>query len=146
TVKKPSLANFWAIAPPTPHCTPTGTMFASTLPPCSMLVMRPSACHFEVAPITTQTSLPFEFFIPLSPSRRHSKIIVPSRRRPGPIARSASNVLRLHPRQQALWHTLRWNDRGLDPTHVGTSEQGHARIHAAPRHRQAGVVRSASGT
>src|SRR5215212_1272227 len=58
TVKKPSCANFCAIAPPTPQRTPTSTSLSSTGWPCARIVLRPSDCHFEVAPITTQTCLP----------------------------------------------------------------------------------------
>src|SRR5690349_1545799 len=64
TVKKPSLANFWAIAPPTPQRMPTGRALSSTALPCASLVLRPSACHFEVAPITTATGLPLLFRFP----------------------------------------------------------------------------------
>src|SRR5215510_13990886 len=56
TVKKPSRANFWAIAPPTPQRTPTGSWLSSTALPCASLVLRPSACHLDVAPTTTARS------------------------------------------------------------------------------------------
>src|ERR1700737_5201466 len=59
TVKKPSCANFWATAPPTPQRTPTGNSLSSTVLPCANNVLRPSDCHLEVAPITTATCLPF---------------------------------------------------------------------------------------
>src|SRR5437879_603600 len=58
TVKKPSLANFCASAPPTPHLTPTGRSLSSRVLPCASLVLRPSDCHFDVAPMTTTTGLP----------------------------------------------------------------------------------------
>src|SRR6266550_4548084 len=61
TVKKPSWANFWAMAPPTPQRTPTGRSLSSTVLPCASRVLRPSDCHLEVAPITTATCLPFVF-------------------------------------------------------------------------------------
>src|ERR1700756_5762748 len=63
TVKKPSCANFCATAPPTPQRTPTGKSLSSTGLPCASNVLRPSDCHFEGAPITTQTSFPLVFFI-----------------------------------------------------------------------------------
>jgi len=58
TVKKPTWANFCATAPPTPQRTPTSTSLSSTGCPCASNVLRPSDCHFEVAPITTATCLP----------------------------------------------------------------------------------------
>src|ERR1700722_11017014 len=61
TVKKPSCANFWATAPPTPQRTPTGRSLSSRVLPCASLVLRPSDCHLEVAPTTTATCLPFVF-------------------------------------------------------------------------------------
>ena len=61
TVKKPSFANFWAIAPPTPQRTPTGSALSSTALPWISRVLRPSACHFDVAPMTTATGLPLLF-------------------------------------------------------------------------------------
>src|SRR6516165_8119319 len=74
TVEKPSCANFCAMAPPTPQRTPTGNSLSSTGLPCASKVLRPSDCHLEVAPITTQTCLPFEFVfisdIPLLSNRR----------------------------------------------------------------------------
>src|SRR5215218_1940627 len=66
TVKNPSLANFCAIAPPTPQRTPTGSSLSSTGLPCASNVLRPSACHFEVAPITTATGFPLVFLPPIS--------------------------------------------------------------------------------
>ena len=66
TVKNPSLANFCAIAPPTPQRTPTGNSLSSTGLPCASNVLRPSACHFEVAPITTATGFPLVFLLPVS--------------------------------------------------------------------------------
>src|SRR4030095_12190105 len=59
TVTKPSRANFWAMAPPTPQRTPTGTSRSSTALPCGSLVVRPSACHLDVAPTTTATGRVF---------------------------------------------------------------------------------------
>ena len=59
TVRKPSWANFWATAPPTPQRTPTGRSLSSISPPCINCVLRPSDCHLEVAPITTATGLRF---------------------------------------------------------------------------------------
>src|SRR6516225_11458682 len=59
TVKNPSRANFCAMAPPTPQRTPTGSSLSSTGLPCASKVLRPSDCHLDVAPITTQTCLPF---------------------------------------------------------------------------------------
>ena len=58
TTKKPSAANFWAMAPPTPQRMPTGRSLSSTGLPWASLVLRPSACHFDVAPTTTATFLP----------------------------------------------------------------------------------------
>ncbi len=55
TVRKPSLANFWAMAPPTPQRTPTGKWRSSRSLPWARRVLRPSACHLEVAPTTTAT-------------------------------------------------------------------------------------------
>src|SRR4051794_33449919 len=66
TVKNPSFANFCAIAPPTPQRTPTGSSLSSTGLPCASNVLRPSACHFEVAPITTATGFPLVFLPPIS--------------------------------------------------------------------------------
>src|SRR5215831_8491770 len=57
TTKNPSLANFCAIAPPTPQRTQTGSSLSSTVRPCANNVLRPSDCHLEVAPTTTQTCL-----------------------------------------------------------------------------------------
>src|SRR5439155_15280315 len=61
TTKKPSWANFWAMAPPTPQRTPTGRSLSSSTFPCASWVLRPSACHLEVAPTTTATGLRVEF-------------------------------------------------------------------------------------
>src|SRR5262245_53001665 len=44
TTKKPSLANFWAMAPPMPQRMPTGRSLSSMAPPCASFVLRPSAC------------------------------------------------------------------------------------------------------
>src|SRR5438046_532297 len=55
TTKNPSFANFWAMAPPTPQRIPTGISLSSSTLPCASLVLRPSACHLEVAPTTTAT-------------------------------------------------------------------------------------------
>src|SRR5439155_18187423 len=55
TTKNPSRANFCAIAPPTPQRMPTGTSLSSSTLPCASFVLRPSACHFDVAPTTTPT-------------------------------------------------------------------------------------------
>ena len=55
TTKKPSRANLSVIAPPTPQRTPTGRWLSSSALPCASLVLRPSDCHFDVAPITTAT-------------------------------------------------------------------------------------------
>src|SRR5262245_54058060 len=57
TTKKPSLANFWAMAPPMPQRMPTGKWLSSSTLPCASFVLRPSACHLEVAPTTTATCL-----------------------------------------------------------------------------------------
>src|SRR6516165_9283827 len=57
TTKKPCLANFWARAPPMPQRIPTGSPLSSSTLPCASLVLRPSACHLEVAPTTTATCL-----------------------------------------------------------------------------------------
>jgi hypothetical protein len=70
TVKNPSCANFCATAPPTPQRTPTGSSLSSTLLPCASAVMRPSDCHFEVAPTTTATGLPLLLALRLSLIRR----------------------------------------------------------------------------
>ena len=64
TTKKPSLANFWAMAPPMPQRMPTGRSLSSSALPCASLVLRPSACHLEVAPTTTATGLPLLFRFP----------------------------------------------------------------------------------
>src|SRR5437773_3129437 len=66
TVKKPSWANFWAMAPPTPQRTPTGNSLSSTALPCASNVLRPSDCHLEVAPTTTATCLPFALVLRFS--------------------------------------------------------------------------------
>src|SRR5690242_17110857 len=63
TTKKPSRANFWAIAPPTPQRAPTGIWLSSSTFPWASFVLRPSDCHLEVAPTTTATGLPLLFFI-----------------------------------------------------------------------------------
>src|ERR1700687_1442486 len=55
TTWKPSFANFWATAPPTPQRMPTGTSRSSSALPWASLVLRPSACHLDVAPTTTAT-------------------------------------------------------------------------------------------
>src|SRR6266568_6048789 len=60
TTTKPSWANFWAMAPPTPPRTPTGRWLSSSTFPCASWVLRPSACHLEVAPTTTATCLRVE--------------------------------------------------------------------------------------
>src|SRR5262245_53680988 len=57
TTKNPSFANFWAMAPPTPQRMPTGMSLSSIARPCASRVLRPSDCHFEVAPTTTATGL-----------------------------------------------------------------------------------------
>src|SRR5262245_24645743 len=49
------------MAPPTPQRTPTGRWLSSSTFPCASLVLRPSACHLEVAPTTTATCLRVEF-------------------------------------------------------------------------------------
>src|SRR5205085_11524795 len=72
TVKNPSCANFCAIAPPTPQRTPTGSALSSTGLPSARAVMRPSDCHFEVAPTTTATGLPFAFALRFSLIRTSS--------------------------------------------------------------------------
>src|SRR5262249_53928794 len=61
TTTKPSWANFWAMAPPTPQRMPTGRSLSSSTFPCASWVLRPSACHLEVAPTTTATCLRVEF-------------------------------------------------------------------------------------
>ena len=61
--QNPSRANFCATAPPTPQRTPTGNSLSSSVLPCASRVLRPSDCHFEVAPITTATGLPFAFVV-----------------------------------------------------------------------------------
>src|SRR5947208_11712779 len=73
TTKKPSLANFWAMAPPMPQRMPTGRALSSTALPCASLVLRPSACHLEVAPTTTATCLPVGLMLHtfLPPLRAH---------------------------------------------------------------------------
>src|SRR4051794_10144370 len=55
TTRKPSLAKRWARAPPIPQRAPTGRSLSSTSPPWASLVLRPSACHLEVAPTMTAT-------------------------------------------------------------------------------------------
>src|SRR5690349_9079839 len=57
TTEKPSVANFCATAPPIPHRLPTGRSLSSTSPPWASSVLRPPACHFEVAPTTTAMGL-----------------------------------------------------------------------------------------
>src|SRR5262245_47324291 len=64
TTKNPSRANFWAMAPPTPHRMPTGKSRSSSTLPCASFVLRPSACHFDVAPTTTAICFPAEFIVP----------------------------------------------------------------------------------
>src|SRR6266542_2420234 len=48
------------MAPPTPQRTPTGRALSSSTFPCTSRVLRPSACHLEVAPTTTATDLRVE--------------------------------------------------------------------------------------
>src|SRR5512146_2543851 len=43
------------MAPPTPQRMPTGRWLSSSALPCASLVLRPSACHLDVAPTTTAT-------------------------------------------------------------------------------------------
>src|SRR5262245_34245068 len=69
TTKKPSLANFWAMAPPTPQRMPTGRWLSSSTFPCASWVLRPSACHLEVAPTTTATGLRVAFMVDSFPSK-----------------------------------------------------------------------------
>jgi hypothetical protein len=45
-----------------PQRTPTGRSLSSTALPWASLVLRPSACHFDVAPMITATGLPLVFF------------------------------------------------------------------------------------
>ena len=61
TTRKPSLANFWETAPPTPQRTPMGRSLSSSSLPWISRVLRPSDCHLEVAPITTATGFRLEF-------------------------------------------------------------------------------------
>ena len=61
TTRKPSFANFWEMAPPTPQRTPTGRSLSSRSPPWTKWVLRPSDCHFDVAPMTTATGFRAEF-------------------------------------------------------------------------------------
>src|SRR5215813_6149959 len=70
TTAKPSWANFWAMAPPTPQRTPTGRWLSSTALPWASRVLRPSACHFDVAPTTTATGRRVEL-IRHPPLRHH---------------------------------------------------------------------------
>ena len=51
-------------APPTPQRAATGKPLSSTVWPWASKVLRPFACHLEVAPTTTATCLPFEFVLP----------------------------------------------------------------------------------
>src|SRR6267154_6425640 len=67
TTKNPSPANFWAMAPPMPQRMPTGRLLSSTARPWINLVLRPSDCHFDVAPTTTATGLPLLFPSRFSP-------------------------------------------------------------------------------
>src|SRR5215471_8681746 len=48
------------MAPPMPQRIPTGSSLSSSTFPCASLVLRPSACHLEVAPTTTATCLRVE--------------------------------------------------------------------------------------
>src|SRR5262249_22024145 len=68
TTQKPSLANFWAMAPPTPQRVPTGRSLSSSTFPCASWLLRPSACHLEVAPTTTATGLRVAFIVDSFPS------------------------------------------------------------------------------
>src|SRR5690606_9556700 len=61
TTKYPSLANFCVRAPPIPQRMPTGRSLSSIVRPCASLVLRPSDCHLEVAPIMTATGFLFAF-------------------------------------------------------------------------------------
>ena len=61
TMKKPSLANFWEMAPPTPQRTATGNSLSSSALPWAKWVLRPPDCHLDVAPTTTATGFRFEF-------------------------------------------------------------------------------------
>src|SRR5690606_33185076 len=75
------------MAPPTPQRALTGTSASSTASPCTRRVLRPSACHFEVAPTTTATSRPLRFIPPfMQPSladRAQPRVFRP-RRKPEP--------------------------------------------------------------
>src|SRR3981189_3611009 len=56
-----------ASAPLIPQRMPTGRSLSSTARPWINLVLRPSDCHFEVAPTTTATGLPLIFLPRFSP-------------------------------------------------------------------------------
>jgi len=45
---------------PATQRTPTGKALSSTSPPCARRVLRPSDCHFDVAPMTTATGSVWE--------------------------------------------------------------------------------------
>src|ERR1700720_29226 len=76
TTKKPSWANFCAIAPPTPQRAPTGRPLSSRILPCASKVLRPFDCHLEVAPTTTATCLPFEFISRFWLIGKHVSLVV----------------------------------------------------------------------
>src|SRR5271167_1369101 len=113
TVKKPSLANFCAIAPPTPQRTPTANSLSSTVCPYANKVLRPSDCHLEVAPITTATCLPFVFVLRFSLIREVP--FVRSVRANGRARRAdeQSVIRRLHWRNGLLFSALRALLQGL---------------------------------
>jgi len=94
--EKPSFANFWAMAPPTPQRMPTGMSRSSSARPCASLVLRPSDCHFEVAPTTTATCLRARFMRNSSLAgvdcSRHSRL-TQHRGKEAPCAATSSRVL-----------------------------------------------------
>src|SRR5262245_10163407 len=102
TTKKPSLANFWAMAPPTPQRMPTGRSLSSSTLPCASWVLRPSACHLEVAPTTTATGLRVAFIVDSFLSEvdyTHG-------------SRRSAGVGRPAPASPATWAPVQWESQG----------------------------------
>src|SRR4029453_7180005 len=57
TTKNPPCRSFGGMAPPPPQRMAAGMSLSSIARPCASRVLRPSDCHFEVAPTTTATGL-----------------------------------------------------------------------------------------
>src|SRR5918996_3999680 len=155
TTRKPSWANFWAMAPPTPQRIPTGKSLSSSALPCASRVLRPSACHLEVAPTTTATGLRAELMRRLARwswpalhlqdggERLHQRLQlgVPHRRRQTPQPGGRHQHAMLHQASHDADQTLALGGRGARAPIVGQlavhrvepeqrSQSGHAAPHA----------------